>query len=43
VQFLENKFAAIVADLNAMLAQLARASLANQQIGDTTSGPAAGC
>jgi hypothetical protein len=29
VQFLENKFAAILADLNAMLAQLAKASIAN--------------
>jgi hypothetical protein len=32
VQFLENKFLAIQADMNAMLAQLARASTANQQL-----------
>lgn len=32
VQFLENKFAAIQADMNAMLAQLARASTANPQL-----------
>lgn len=31
VQFPENKFVAIQADMNAMLAQLARASAANQQ------------
>jgi hypothetical protein len=32
IQFLENKFLAIQADMNAMLAQLARASTANQQL-----------
>ena len=32
VQFLENKFAAIQADMNALLAQLARASTASQQL-----------
>jgi hypothetical protein len=31
IQFLENKFLAILADMNAMLAQLARASTTNQQ------------
>jgi hypothetical protein len=31
VEFLEKKFAAIQADMNAMLAQLARALIANQQ------------
>jgi hypothetical protein len=32
VQFLENKFLAIQADMNAMLAQLARASRAIQEL-----------
>src|ERR1035438_8600571 len=32
IQFLENKFLAIQVDMNAMLAQLARASTANQQL-----------
>ncbi len=32
VQFLENKFAGIQADMNAMLAQLARGLVANQQL-----------
>jgi len=32
VQFLENKFIAIQADMNALLAQLARASTANQRL-----------
>jgi len=32
VQFLENKFAAIQTDMNVLLAQLARASTANQRL-----------
>jgi hypothetical protein len=32
VQFLENKFLAVLADMNALLAQLAKASPANQQL-----------
>jgi len=32
IQFLENKFLAIQVDMNAMLAQLARASTTNQQL-----------
>lgn len=32
VQFLENKFLAVLADMNALLAQLVKASPANQQL-----------
>jgi hypothetical protein len=32
VQFLENKFVAIQADMNTMLAQLARGTIANQEL-----------